>query len=108
MNVENLNQSVNDPRHKLWIILEKSVKIWLSHCTCMASMGETCNHVAAAVETALRTGLTNPLSTSSANECRKDIEPTKIKDLNFYREDFAQCGKKKRSLLASPKKYSTR
>ena len=111
MNVENLNQSVNDPGHKLWIILEKSVKIWLSHCTCMASMGETCNHVAAAVfqvEAAVRTGLTNPLSTSSTNECRKDIEPTKIKDLNFDREDFAQCGKKERSLVASPKKYSTR
>ena len=73
-------------------------------------MGETCNHVAAAmfrVEAAVRTGLTDPSRTSSANEwlpCRKDIEPTKIKDLNFDREDFAQRGKKKRHLVASPKK----
>ena len=73
-------------------------------------MGKLCNHVAAAmfrVEAAVRTGLTNPSCTSSANEylpCRKDIKPTKIKDLNFDREDFAQRGKKKRSLVASPKK----
>ena len=73
-------------------------------------MGKLCTHVAAAmfrVEAAVRTGLTNPSCTSSANEylpCRKDIKPTKIKDLNFDREDFAQRGKKKRSLVASPKK----
>ena len=53
------------------------------------------------------TGLTNPSCVSSANEwlpCTKDIEPTKIKDLNFDREDFAQRGKKKRPLVAIPKK----
>ena len=61
----------------------------------MAGMGETCNHAAAAmfrVVGAVRTGLTNPSCTSSANQwlpCRKNIEPTKIKDLNFVREDFA-------------------
>ena len=32
------------------------------------------------------------------------IEPTKIKDLNFDKEDFAQRGKKKRPLVVSPKK----
>ena len=80
----------------------------------MAGMGETCNHVAAAMlrlEIAVSTGLTNLSCTSSANEWlpfRKDIEPTKIKDLNFDREDFAQRGKKKRPLVASPKKKSTR
>ena len=73
-------------------------------------MGETCNHVAAAmfrVEAVVRTGLTNPSCTSSANEwlpCRKDIEPTKIKDLNFDKENFTQRSKKKRPLVASPKK----
>ena len=89
------SQSVNDPFHKLWIILEKSAKIRSCYCTCMAGMGDMFNHVAAAMfrmEAAVRTGLTNPSCTSSANEwlpCRKDIEPTKIKDLNFVREDFA-------------------
>ena len=51
--------------------------------------------------------LTNPSCTSSTNEwlpCRKDIEPTKIKDLNFDSEDFEQCGEKKRLLVVSPKK----
>ena len=59
------------------------------------------------VETAVRTALTNPSCTSSANEwllCKNDIEPTKIKDSDFDREDFAQRGKTKRPLVASPKK----
>ena len=104
------SQSVNDPFHKLWIILEKSTKIRSCHCTCMAGTNETCNHVAAAVfrvEEAVRTGLTNPSCTSSANEwvlCRKDIDLTKVKDLNFARKDFAQQGEKRRPLVASLKK----
>ena len=55
------------------------------------------------VEAAVRTGLTNPSCTSSANErlpCRKDIQPTKIKNLNLDREDFAQRGRNKRTLVA--------
>ena len=59
------------------------------------------------VEAAVSTGLTNPSCTSSANEwlpCRKDIEPTKIEDLNFNREDFAEHGKKERPLVATAKK----
>ena len=58
------------------------------------------------VEAVVHTGLTNLSCTISANEwlpCRQDIEPTKIKDLNFDREDFAQRGKKERPLVVSPK-----
>ena len=58
------------------------------------------------MEAAVCTGLTNLSCTSSANEwlpCRKDIEPTKIKDLNFARENFHSVVKE-RSLVASPKK----
>ena len=60
----------------------------------MAGMGETCKHVAATmycVEAAVRIGLSNPARTSNANEClpnQKTIEPKKIKDLDFSREDF--------------------
>ena len=46
----------------------------------------------------------NVSSVDSSSSCRKDIEPTKIKDLNLNREDFAQGGKTKRPLVASPKK----
>ena len=35
---------------------------------------------------------------------KKILTHTKIKDLNFDKEDFAQCGKKKRPLVPSPKK----
>ena len=51
----------------------------------MEGMGEMRNHVAAVIfrlEAAVRTGLTNPSCTNSANEWlpfREDIEPTKIK-----------------------------
>ena len=33
------SQSVNEPFHKLWITLEKSSKIRMCHCTCMAMYG---------------------------------------------------------------------
>ena len=62
----------------------------------MSGMGETCNHLAAAmcvVETAVRIGLTNPACTSNDNEWLpnpKTIESKKIKDLDFNREDFVQ------------------
>ena len=61
------SQSIKDPIHKFWIILEKTVKIGTCHCT---GMGGTCNHVTAAmycVEAAVRIGLTNPACTSNAN-----------------------------------------
>ena len=94
------SQSIKDPFHKLWIIFEKTAKIRTCHSTCMAGMGETCNHVAAAmyrVEATVRIGLTNPACTSNANEWlpdRKTIEPKIIKDLDFGLEDFPQRGKK--------------
>ena len=62
----------------------------------MSGMGETCNHLAAAmcvVETAVRIGLTNPACTSNDNEWLpnpKTIESKKIKDLDFSREYFVQ------------------
>ena len=105
------SQNIRDPYHKLWLIIEKkATKIRSCHCTCMAGMGQTCNHVAAAmyrIEAAVRNGLTNPSCTSSANQWLQnhhDVVPTKIKDLNFSREDFVQRGKKKRSLVDTPKK----
>ena len=60
------SQSVSGPFHKLWTILEKSVKV----CTCRVGMGETCNHAVAMfrVKTTVRSCLTNPSCTSSANE----------------------------------------
>ena len=60
----------------------------------MASMGETYNHVAAGmnrVEAAVRIGLTNRSCASNVKVWltnHKTIEPKKIKDLNFSREDF--------------------
>ena len=67
----------------------------------MASMGETCNQVAATmyrVEAAVQIGLTHPACTSNVNEWlpnQKTSEPKKIKDLDFSQEDFSQKGQKR-------------
>ena len=104
------SQSINNPFHKFWLIVEKTGKIRACHCTCMAGMGQSCNHVAAAmfrVEAAVRNGLTNPSCTSSSNEwlpCRKEVEPSKIKNFNFNQDGFGDRGKQKRSLVSRPKK----
>ena len=52
-------------------------------------------------EAAVRLGLTNPASTSTVNEwlpCHKEVAPV------INREDFGERGKKKRSLVSTPKK----
>ena len=90
--------------------MEKSGKIRSCHYTCMAGMGRSCNHVAAAmyrIEAAVRNWLTNPSCTSAANQWlpnHKDVQPMKVKDMNFGREDFCQQGKKKRPFVSTPKK----
>ena len=105
------SERINDPFHKLWIIVDKKIaKIQTAHCSCMAGLSETCNHVAAAlfrVEAAVRLGLTNPACTSSASEWlpnRQEVVPSKVKDIVFNRDDFAQRGKKKRALVETPKR----
>ena len=105
------SERINDTFHKLWVILAKKTgKIVSAHCTCMAGLSQTCNHVAAAlfrIEAAVRLGLTNPACTSSSSEWlpnRQEVIPSKIKDISFDRDDFAQRGKKKRTLVPSPRK----
>ena len=59
------SQSIKNPSHKLCIILEKTANVRTCHCRCMAGMGVTCNHVAAAmyrVEAAVRFRFSNPPS----------------------------------------------
>ena len=52
--------------------MKKSGKIRSSfHCTCTAGMGQSCNHIVAAmyrIEAAVRNGLTNPSCSSTANQ----------------------------------------
>ena len=92
------------------MIMQKSRKIRSCHCTCMASMGQSYNHVAAAMyrtQAAVRNGLTNPSCTSTANPWRpnhEDVQPMKVKYMNFGREDVFQQGKKKQSFVSTPKK----
>ena len=105
------SERLNDPPHKLWICIQKKgAKIQCAHCSCMAGMSQTCNHVAAAlfrVEAAIRAGLNNLSCTAKSCEWlpnRKKVQPMKMKDINFKREDFGTRGKRKRALVLSPKK----
>ena len=86
------SQRINEINHKLWIIMEKSGKIRSCHCTCMAGMSQSCNHVAASmyrIEAAVRNRLTNPSCTSRANQWllnHKEIQPMKVKLLSAREE----------------------
>ena len=80
------SQRINDIPHKLWVYIQKqSGKVVSSHCTCMAGMAQTCNHVAAALfrlEASCRLGLTNPSCTSKACEwlpSNRKVAPMKIR-----------------------------
>ena len=105
------SQRINDTPHKLWLCLCKETgKILVTHCTCMAGMSQTCNHVAAAlfrVESACRMGLNNPSCTSTACQWlpnNKVVEPVKIKDLKLKREGFGKRGKKQAGLNTAKKR----
>ena len=105
------SEKINDPFHKLWVIFnKKSAKVMCAHCTCMAGLSQTCNHIAASlfrIEAAVRNGLTNPACTSEKSEWlpnRGEVAPQKVADMNFNRDDFGQRGKKKRSLVGTPKR----
>ena len=105
------SERIRDVPHKLWLcISKKEGKVLQAHCTCMAGMGSTCNHIAAAlfrIEAAVRLGLSNPACTAKPCEWlpnRKDVRPVKIKNMNLNREDFGKRGKATRKLLSTPKK----
>ena len=105
------SMAVNEPKHKLWIIMEKEGKIKSCHCECFNGLSQTCNHVAAAlyrIECAVRNGLTNPSCTSKPNKWLPGSQqlmevPGKIKDMTFDRDDFAARGKKKRPFTVKSK-----
>ena len=105
------SQRLSDPLHKLWLLLSKDTgNVLEAHCSCMAGMKSTCNHVAAAlfrIEAAMRYGLSNPSSTSLPNEWlpnRSEVQPSKAKDIDFNRDDFTKRDKKPKKLLSTPKK----
>ena len=95
------SQRINDAPHKLWVCLsKKSGKVMKAHCTCMAGIAQTCNHVATAlfrIEATVRTGLTNPSCTTTACEwlpSNKLVKMTKSKDLKLGRASFGKQSKK--------------
>ena len=105
------SQRISDVPHRLWVCLSKtSGSIMKAHCSCMAGISQTYNHVAAAlfrIESAVRLGLNSPSCTSkpcSWLPSSKNVAPVKIKDLKLSRGDFGQRGKKRVELNSSPKK----
>ena len=105
------SERLNDPPHKLWIcVTKKDGAIKSGHCSCMAGMSGTCNHVTSMlfrIEAAIRLGLTNPSCTTRSCEWlpnRKAVVAVKAKDLKLSRDDFGKQGKKSRKLVSTPKK----
>lgn len=106
------SERLNDPPHKLWVCVLKgeSNRIMSAHCTCMAGMSETCNHIAALlfrVDAAVTCGLTNPSCTAKACEWlpnRKEVRPQKMIDLVLNRDEMKKSKKQKRPLVATPKR----
>ena len=70
----------------------------------MAGMSQTCNHVAASlfrVEAAIGAGLNNPSCTAKPCQWlpnRTNVQPMKMRDIDFRREDFGAHGKRKQAL----------
>ena len=66
------SSKVSGSPHRLWVLIEKqNGRILRGHCSCMAGMGQTCNHVATGlfrIEVMLRLGLTNPSYTSKPDK----------------------------------------
>lgn len=105
------SQKINDTPHKLWLCLCKETgKILTTHCTCMAGMSQTCNHVAAAlfrIESACRMGLNNPPCTSKACAWlpnNQPVKPMKISDLKLGRDNFGKKRKTTAQLNSSKKR----
>ena len=105
------SQRISDVPHKLWVcLLKTNGRVIKAHCSCMAGMSQTCNHIAAAlfrIESAVRLGLNNPSCTSKANTwlpCNRKIAPIKIKNLKLTRGDFGQRGKKSLNSIVLPRK----
>ena len=105
------SERLRDTPHKVWVcVLKSDHTIKTAHCSCMAGMSATCNHVAALlfrVEAAVRYGLTNPSCTAKSCEWlpnRQEVAPVKIKDVKLSRDKFGKRGKKTRCLVPTPKK----
>ena len=104
------SQKINDTPHKLWLCLCKETgKILATHCTCMAGMSQTCNHVAAAlfrIQSACRMGLNNPSCT--AKVCawlpnNESVKPVKVSDLQLESDNFGKKRKTTAELNSSKK-----
>ena len=83
----------------------------MSHCTCMADMSETCNHVAALLfrMNVLMNEYNKPSCTDRSctwNKLpnRSEVVRRKIKDIEFSRDNFDKKKKKKKKLISTPKK----
>eukprot|EP00794_Sanderia_malayensis_P008045 gene8045-biopygen6517 len=105
------SQRISETHHHLWVCLsKKNGKIIKAHCSCMAGLSQTCNHVAAAlfrIEAAVRIGLNSPSCTSkpcSWLPSNRKVVPMRLKDMKLSRGDFGKRGKKLSELNCSPKK----
>ena len=95
---------LNEKHHKTWVLLEKEIgSICSAGCTCMAGLGQCCNHVAALlfkIEDAIKLGYNSLTCTSMPctwnKGCSKPVENAPLCDIkNLFKKDVRGRDKKR-------------
>ena len=100
------SMKLNEKHHKVWVLLEKSNgSIMSASCSCVAGLGQCCNHIAALlfkIEDAVISGYNSISCTSMPCEwnrgCTKPIENLPLGDMKNIFQRCERGKTKKRSL----------
>jgi len=91
------SQRVAGKPYDAWVCVEKTGTVKCAHCTCMAGLGQVCNHVAAVlfkIEAAVKLGFTVCSPTIEAckwnSQFRKQIDMIPVCEMG----DLVKCGRK--------------
>ena len=83
--------------YKAWVTLKKSGAVVSGHCTCMAGMSETCNHVGVLLYKCMQQKTEEISSTSQPNKwlpARKTVPPVPTSELVFKVPKLDKCSPK--------------
>ena len=91
-------QRVRRDPHDVWVAFKANGSLVCRWCTCIAGTSATCNYMIAVlykVDYAVQNGYNNPACTSIPcgwnQSTRKDVEPSKIIDLNLRRDKASKA-----------------
>ncbi|XP_030845477.1 uncharacterized protein LOC105436450 isoform X2 [Strongylocentrotus purpuratus] len=103
------SQNIGAEPHEAWLLCQKDDgMICSAYCTCVAGLGQTCNHVAAMLfklDHAFKSGLVNPACTSVANSwiaTSKRVLPCRVKEVSWERHHYGKGLTSKPPKLVTP------